>query len=77
MALNSNPAIKAQALAYDASMQKIPQVRAWADPQVNASLFINPMMLPMGNQLGSISVMQMFPRKNEFNIREIIGDWSG
>ena len=70
LALNSNPAIKAQALAYDASMQKIPQVSAWADPQVNASLFINPMMLPMGNQLGSISVMQMFPRKNEFNIRE-------
>lgn len=70
MALKNSPAIKAQGLAYEASMQKIPQVRSWADPQVNASLFINPMMLPMGNQIGNLSVMQMLPRKNEFNIRE-------
>jgi len=27
-------------------------------------------MLPMGNQIGNLSVMQMLPRKNEFNIRE-------
>ncbi|MCB0530707.1 MAG: TolC family protein [Saprospiraceae bacterium] len=61
IALENNPGIKAQNTEYQAARQKIDQAGALPDPQVNASVFIRPMMLPMGNQLGSISAMQMFP----------------
>lgn len=61
LALENNPGIKAQNTEVQAALQKIPQVGALPDPQVDASFFISPMMLPMGNQLGSISAMQMFP----------------
>lgn len=61
IALKNNPGIKAQNTEYQAARQKITQAGALPDPQVNASVFIRPMMLPMGNQLGSISAMQMFP----------------
>lgn len=61
IALENSPGIKAQNTEYQAARQRVPQVGALPDPQVNASFFISPMMLPMGNQLGSISAMQMFP----------------
>ncbi len=61
IALENNPGIKAQNTEYQAARQKIPQAGALPDPQVSASVFTRPMMLPMGNQLGSISAMQMFP----------------
>ena len=61
MALENNPGIRAKQTAYEAARQKLPQARALPDPTVNASVFLRPMMLPMGNQLGSISAMQMFP----------------
>lgn len=61
IALENNPGIKAQNTEYQAARQKIDQAGALPDPQINASVFIRPMMLPMGNQLGSISAMQMFP----------------
>ncbi len=61
IAAENNPGIKAKQTEFQAALQKLPQAKALPDPQVNASFFINPMMLPMGNQLGSISAMQMFP----------------
>ncbi|MBK8503535.1 MAG: TolC family protein [Saprospiraceae bacterium] len=60
IALENNPGLKAKATEVEVVRQRIDQV-ALPDPQINASLFMNPMMLPMGNQLGSISAMQMFP----------------
>lgn len=61
MAMENNPGIRARQTEFQAALQRIPQAKALPDPQVNASVFIRQMMLPMGNQLGSISVMQMFP----------------
>lgn len=60
-ALENNPGIRAKEMEYQAALQKAPQVRSLPDPAVNVSFFPRPMMLPMGNQLGSISAMQMFP----------------
>ncbi len=61
IAAENNPGIKARQTEVQAALQKLPQAKALPDPTVNASWFIRPMMLPMGNQLGSISAMQMFP----------------
>jgi len=61
IALENNPGIKAQHTEYQAARQKIPQAGALPDPQLSVAVFTQPMMLPMGNQLGSISAMQMFP----------------
>ena len=61
IALENSPGIKARKTEVQAALQKLPQAKALPDPTVNASFFFNPMMLPMGNQLGSISAMQMFP----------------
>lgn len=61
IAAENNPGIKAKQTEFQAALQKLPQARALPDPTVTASVFFRPMMLPMGNQLGSISAMQMFP----------------
>ncbi len=61
MAAENNPGIQAKQTEFQAALQKIPQAGALPDPTVNASVFLRPMMLPMGNQPGSISAMQMFP----------------
>lgn len=61
IALANNPGIRAKQAEYQAARQKLPQARALPDPTVDAAFFLSPMMLPMGNQLGSISAMQMFP----------------
>ena len=61
IAAENNPGIRAKQTEFQAAMQKLPQAKSLPDPTVNASFFLSPMMLPMGNQLGSISAMQMFP----------------
>gem|GEM_PF-3780983 len=61
IAAENNPGIRAKQTEVQAALQKLPQAKALPDPTVNASWFVRPMMLPMGNQLGSISAMQMFP----------------
>lgn len=61
IAAENNPGVRARQLEYQAALQRLPQVSALPEPEMNASFFLRPMMLPMGNQLGSISVMQMFP----------------
>ena len=70
IALENNPGIRAKDTEFKAALQKLPQAKALPDPQVNLSFFLNPMMLPMGNQLGSISAMQMFPWPGTLAIME-------
>lgn len=60
-AIENSPAIKARRAAFEASLQKLPQVGSLPDPEVSLSFFVGQMMLPMGNQLGNLTVMQMFP----------------
>lgn len=74
LALANNPGLQAREIEVEVVKKRIDQV-ALPDPQINAAIFLNPMMLPMGNQLGNISVMQMFPwfgaldaMKNEVNV---------
>ena len=59
-ALN-NPAVKSAFLTYEASLQKIPQIRALEDPKVDIGFFLNPMNTFGGKQLGQIQIMQIFP----------------
>ncbi len=61
MAITNSPGIKAKKTEYQSALQKLPQAKSLPDPQVSGSFFFSPMMLPMGNQLGSLSAMQMFP----------------
>ncbi|MBK7335026.1 MAG: TolC family protein [Saprospirales bacterium] len=61
MAVENNPGIRAKQAEFQAALKRLPQVKALPDPEVGVSFFPSPMMLPMGNQLGSISVMQTFP----------------
>lgn len=61
IARQNNPGLTAKQTEVQVAWQKIPQVAVLPEPTVNASFFLDPMMLPMGNQIGSISVMQMFP----------------
>lgn len=59
-ALN-NPGIKAKYLEYSAALEKVPQAASLPDPQLQLGYFIKPMELLGGNQVASISLMQMFP----------------
>ena len=60
-AMQNNPAIKSALLAYEASLQRIPQVRALEDPKVDMGFFLKPMTTFGGKQLGQVQIMQMFP----------------
>jgi outer membrane protein TolC len=60
-AVKNNPEIKAAFNRYLAAVQKIPQVSALPDPQATIGYFINPMVLPGGDQTAKIQLMQMFP----------------
>lgn len=61
MADENNPGIRAAQTEYEVALQKLPQVKALPDPTVDLSFFLGHMILPEGNQIGSISAMQMFP----------------
>ncbi|HMQ07566.1 MAG TPA: TolC family protein [Saprospiraceae bacterium] len=73
-AAENNSNLKSKYLQFQAAMERIPQVGTLPDPQLGFSLFIMPMERYMGDQRGSISVMQMLPwfgtleaAKNEMN----------
>jgi outer membrane protein, heavy metal efflux system len=66
----NSPGIRAKEVEYQAARKQLPQARALPEPTVDAAVFIRPMMLPMGNQLGSISAMQMFPWPGTLAARE-------
>jgi outer membrane protein TolC len=69
----NNPGLQARETEVEVSRQSVDQV-ALPDPQISASLFMNPMMLPMGNQLGSVSAMQMFPWFGSLDAMELEAD---
>lgn len=61
IAAQNNPAIKSDFLLYKASLEKIPQVGALADPQLEIGFFLTPMEVLDGKQIADFKVMQMFP----------------
>ena len=60
-AARNNPEIIAAYSNFQAAVRKIPQVSTLPDPQATAGYFIKPMMLPAGDQIASLQLMQMFP----------------
>lgn len=60
-AAENNPELKAYFNEYLAAMEKVPQVGALPDPELNMGFFIQPMERLMGNQQADIQLMQMFP----------------
>ena len=60
-AAKNNPALKAKFNAYNASLEKIPQVGALPDPQVTFGYFVMPVETKNGPQQAKVSFTQMFP----------------
>lgn len=60
-AAENNPNLKSKYFQYQAALERVPQVGSLPDPQLGFSFFIMPMERYMGNQIGTISLMQMFP----------------
>jgi len=61
IAAENNPNLKSKYFQYQAALERVPQVGALPDPQLGFSFFVMPMERYMGNQIGTISLMQMFP----------------
>ncbi|MDR1601647.1 MAG: TolC family protein [Tannerella sp.] len=61
MAAQNNPGVKADFLAYQAALQKLPQAGAYQDPQLELGFFLQPMEIIDGKQVADIKLMQMFP----------------
>ncbi|PKV75189.1 TolC family protein [Pontibacter ramchanderi] len=57
----NSPSLKARYAEYQAALQRAPQVGALPDPEASFNFFLQPMERYMGNQVGDMSVMQMFP----------------
>ncbi|WP_187262940.1 TolC family protein [Pontibacter beigongshangensis] len=57
----NSPLLKARYNEYQAALQRVPQVGALPDPEASFNFFLRPMERYMGNQVGDVSVMQMFP----------------
>ncbi|WP_257670436.1 TolC family protein [Parapedobacter tibetensis] len=60
-AAENNPGLKAQYYRYQASLERVPQAGSLPDPEMGFNFFIMPMERYMGEQVGDISIMQMFP----------------
>jgi len=61
IAARSNPGLNADFLAYQASLEKVPQAGAWPDPKLDIGFFLKPMELVGGQQIADFTLMQMFP----------------
>lgn len=61
LAAKNNPLLKSEFSLYQASLQKIPQAGAYADPQLEMGFFIKPMEILDGKQVADFKLMQMFP----------------
>ncbi|KAF0237649.1 MAG: outer membrane [Prolixibacteraceae bacterium] len=61
IAAQNNPGVKASFNQYLAALEKVPQVGSLPEPQAALGFYLKPMELVSGNQIGNISVMQMFP----------------
>lgn len=61
LAAKNNSLLKSEFSLYQASLQKIPQAGAYADPQLDMGFFIKPMEIFGGKQVADFKLMQMFP----------------
>ncbi len=61
LAAKNNPSVMQRFTEYRAALEKIPQVSALPDPELGIDAFLTPMELVAGNQIGDLSLMQMFP----------------
>lgn len=61
IAARNNPGVKADFMAYKASLEKVPQAGAYQDPQLDMGFFLEPMELIDGRQVAEFKLMQMFP----------------
>ncbi|MFO7614211.1 MAG: TolC family protein [Bacteroidales bacterium] len=61
IAAENNPNLKSKYFQYQATLERVPQVGSLLDPQLSFSFFVMPMERYMGDQIGNISLMQMFP----------------
>ncbi|GHU67421.1 transporter [Bacteroidia bacterium] len=59
-AAENNPAIKSAFHVYEAALQKVPQMGAYEDPQLEMGFFLKPMELAEGKQIAEFKLMQMF-----------------
>lgn len=57
----NNPGVKADFMAYKASVQKIPQAGAYQDPELEMGFFLEPMDILGGKQVAEFKLMQMLP----------------
>lgn len=61
VAAENNPNLKAKFFEFQAALERVPQIGALPDPQLSFGIFLKPMERFAGDQIGSISLMQMFP----------------
>jgi outer membrane protein TolC len=57
----NNPEVKAAFLRYEASVQKMTQMGAYEDPQLEIGFFLEPMDIMGGREIAQFQLMQMFP----------------
>ncbi len=61
LALEQNPGLQSQRLAYEAFLDKIPQAGAFDDPELSMGFYTKPMDIVGGRQIGDLTLMQMLP----------------
>ena len=60
-AATNNHSLKAKYLAYEAALQRVPQVGGLPDPELSFGFFASPVETRVGPQRARISATQMFP----------------
>jgi len=60
-AAESHPGLKAKYHAFEAALQKIPQVKALPEPTLSFGYFISPVETRVGPQQARLGIKQMFP----------------
>ena len=60
-AARNNPLVNSNFALYKASLEKIPQVGAYEDPELDIGVFVKPMETLSGKQIADFTLMQMFP----------------
>ena len=61
VAAENNPGLKADFLAYKASLERLPQAGALPDLQLDMGFYVQPMDVIDGSQVADFTLMQMFP----------------
>lgn len=61
IAAENNPGLQAEFKAFEAAMQKVPQVNTLPDPAFSFGYFISPVETRVGPQRAKFSLTQMFP----------------